>query len=282
MGIAALVFVAPIVLYVFSNFSDLTRPNDAASILVNIRIPHHALIREWFDFSAIIRVALIVLGILAIWKEKKISIPLLVMFIFSMSLTLLQAIINNDQLALMFPWRISALLVPVWSTIALSQLAFVMLDRIKPGRAKKILLGGAIALLALAACVGIYRSVALFKEKAANTESGLIAWVTETSTDKDNFLIPIGLETFRTATLRPAYVDFFSIPYASQDVVDWYHRVLSANKYYEDGDCDELYNIRHDYKITHIVTESRDPQTVCKNMHLVYADEAYTVYRYGK
>ncbi|NPV42103.1 MAG: hypothetical protein HPY72_12280 [Anaerolineae bacterium] len=282
LGIAALVFVAPIVLYVFSNFSDLTRPNDAASILVNVRIPHHALIREWFDFSAIIRVALIVLGILAIWKEKKISIPLLVMFIFSLSLTLLQVIINNDQLALMFPWRISALLVPVCSTIALSKLAFVMLDRIKTGSAKKILLGGAIALLALAACFGIYRSVALFNEKAANTESGLIAWVTETSTDKDNFLIPIGLETFRTATLRPAYVDFFSIPYASQDVVDWYHRVLSANKYYEDGDCDELYNIRHDYKITHIVTESRDPQTVCKNMHLVYADKAYTVYRYGK
>jgi hypothetical protein len=282
LGIVALVFVAPIVLYVFSNFSDLTAPNDAASILVNIRIPHHALIKEWFDFSTVIKLALIMFGIFVIRKEKKISIPLLVMFIFSLSLTLLQAVINNDQLALMFPWRISALLVPVCSTIALSKLAFVLLDRIKTGSAKKILLSGAIALLAVAACFGIYRSVALFKEKAGNTESGLIAWVKQTSTDKDKFLIPIGLETFRTSTLRPAYVDFFSIPYASQDVVDWYHRVLSANKYYEDGDCEELRSIRHDYKITYIVTDSHDPQTVCRNMHLVYSDKSYTVYRYGK
>lgn len=282
LGLAALVFVAPIVLYVFTNFSDLTGPNDAASILVNIRIPHHALIKEWFDFSTVIKVALIALGIMAVWREKRISIPLLVMFIFSLSMTLLQVVLDNDQLALMFPWRISALLVPVCSTIVLSKLAFVMLDRIKTENVKRNLLSGILTLLALAASFGIYRSVALFKEKAANAESGLVAWVRQTSTEKDKFLIPIGLETFRTSTLRPAYVDFFSIPYASQDVVDWYHRVLSANKYYEDGDCDELYNIRHDYKITHIVTESRDLQTVCGKMHLVYSDESFTVYRYGK
>ena len=110
----------------------------------------------------------------------------------------------------------------------------------------------------------------------------MYTWIKTTSTDNDKFLIPIGLETFRTSTLRPAYVDFFSIPYASQDVVDWYHRVLSANKYYDEGDCAELFNIRHGYKVKYVVVDNAKPATVCTNMRQVYADAYYTVFKYGK
>ena len=105
------------------------------------------------------------------------------------------------------------------------------------------------------------------------------AWVRANSKYGDSYLIPVDLETFRTATLRPIYVDFFSIPYSNKDVIKWYHRLLSANKFYDRGECKELFHIQHDAGINHIVTRKTDKQPGCEGMRIVYKDNDFFVYK---
>ena len=283
LGSVALILISPIVIYVFSHFSDTS--NNAAEayhILVNIRLPHHAQINFWFDIPSIIKISIIVLGIIIARKQYPISIPLLAVFILATVISIAQYILDSDILALIFPWRASTLLVPVCSAIFLSKFGLAVFDRVRYQKGYRLFQITIVLLLAITTFSGIYRSTVLFKRQGETPEAGLYAWVQKNSNANDKFLIPIGLDTFRTSTLRPVYIDYFFSPHAAQDVVDWYHRVLSANKYYEDGDCKELYYIHHDDKITHIVTESAKEQIICEHTSPVYADDYYRVYQYNE
>jgi hypothetical protein len=95
-------------------------------------------------------------------------------------------------------------------------------------------------------------------------------------------LIPVNIEKFRTSTLRPVYVDFFAIPYKSGDVVTWYHRVLTANKFYDTRDCMELYHVAYDGDLNHLVMERSAPQPDCPGLEPLYQDDHYVVYRYTR
>ena len=118
-----------------------------------------------------------------------------------------------------------------------------------------------------------------FDSMQTTKQRDMLEWVRENSKDGDRFLIPINLETFRTATLRPAYVDYFAIPYSNSDVIQWYHRVLAVNKFFDSGSCEELYHLKHDGRLNHIVTERASIQPVCQNLKIVYQDDYYIVYR---
>ena len=62
-------------------------------------------------------------------------------------------------------------------------------------------------------------------------------------------------------------------------MIQWYHRVLAANKFYATADCNELFHLRDDERLTHVVTETGSVQPDCRALKLVYQDPAYTVYR---
>jgi hypothetical protein len=135
-----------------------------------------------------------------------------------------------------------------------------------------------VLLLSLA---GIWQMSIEFKQKEHSKETQLYYWIKERNDPRDRFLIPVHLETFRTDTKKPIYVDFFAIPYNSPDVVQWYHRVLAANKFYDTGSCEELFNIQYDSKLTHIITEKENLQPNCQTLTLVYEDQEYVVYQFN-
>jgi hypothetical protein len=281
IGLTALITVTPIMVYVFRNFWGGIETAEAYRILTDIRIPHHAVIREWFGLVSIIKILIIIVGLAVIKKQQKLFIPLVVVSSLSFVLSIIQYIFDSDFLALIFPWRPSVLLVPVCSAVIYGAIAARMGDIKWILEKKKAVSVLCSILFASLAAAGIIRLGILIDKKMTTPEAGLFAWIRETSTDSDKYLIPIGMESFRIATLRPAYIDYFSIPYGVEDVITWYHRVLAANKFY-DGECGELMYMQNDDRITYVINKKENLQPDCENYSLVYEDDLYLAYQINK
>src|SRR5262249_6597425 len=94
---------------------------EAQRILVEVRIPHHAVVRRWCDAVALAQVAWVVAGLWLVRGGP--PFPLLFLsFRLSLPLALLPVGTGSDALALLFPWRTSAFLVPVATAVILTAL----------------------------------------------------------------------------------------------------------------------------------------------------------------
>jgi len=281
VGLIALVLVAPILFYIYSNFWSTENALEARQILVNIRIPHHTLTGYWLDLTVLVKLSVVVLALVLVRKQIRIAIPLAVTFMGVIVFSMYQIITQNLFLALIFPWRPSTLLVPVSSSILAAVFSGLVVKWIKKDheRFQPILRFLCLVILAVLSLAGIWGMSKDFKEKQNAQEIGLYQWVIENSSSNDRFLIPVNLETFRTGTLQPVYIDYFAIPYSDSDVIEWYHRVLSANKFYDTSSCAELVYLRDDEKFTYVVMEKEKVQPVCSRLTLVYEDDYFSVYR---
>jgi hypothetical protein len=122
LGLWALVLVLPVVIYNAIAFAP-TSPEifaEAQRILAHFRIPHHAEVGRWLDGIAIAQVVWIVLSTLLI-RKTKLCLIMIIVFALSLILTLIQVATDNDTLALLFPWRTSAVLVPLGTSIILAR-----------------------------------------------------------------------------------------------------------------------------------------------------------------
>src|SRR5439155_19665471 len=126
VGALALVLVLPVTLHVWLTFGPTSATVFAESqdILVNFRIPHHSRVDLWLDPIAGFQVAWMILGIALTWRTRLFA-ALAVPFVLMTLLTLLQVATGSDTLALLFPWRISAVLMPVATTMILARLVSV-------------------------------------------------------------------------------------------------------------------------------------------------------------
>ena len=281
IGILALAIITPILIYIFINFWGSEGMEKAQYILTEIRLPHHTMASQWLDITVYIKTFLVITALFALRRQKRIFIPLLVIFSGTVMLSTYQILTGSPFLALIFPWRPSALLVPIASSVLFAKMAdWLTTTIIMTYEGKRIYLESFCYLILVILCAaGIFHMKTAFDSMQIAKQRDMLEWVRENSKDGDRFLIPVNLETFRTATLRPAYVDYFAIPYSNSDVIQWYHRVLAANKFFNSGSCDELYHLRHDGRLNHIVTERASNQPVCQNLKIVYQDDYYIIYR---
>src|SRR5262249_9200549 len=125
---------------------------EAQDILVNVRIPHHCRVDLWLDPVAAGQIVWMVLGIALTWRTR-LFLPLTITFLGATLLTMAQVATGSNGLALLFPWRVSAVLMPVATAAVLARL--VSLPGLPlEGRAVRAV--SVTALLALAAAgVGI-------------------------------------------------------------------------------------------------------------------------------
>jgi len=133
LGVGALIGVSPILWSTLVTFGG-SKPMLAAQarrILVAFRIPHHAVVTEWFDASVLVKLGFVGLGLILLWKENSASPPsrppngrkidpkfnlfhiILWPFVVAISLTVIQVLSDHVILALLFPWRLSTWLVPL-------------------------------------------------------------------------------------------------------------------------------------------------------------------------
>ncbi|MEM7769660.1 MAG: hypothetical protein AAF327_04020, partial [Cyanobacteria bacterium P01_A01_bin.37] len=124
VGIVSGILIFPVFAYMYFTFQDTTPEltQQAASIIVNQRIPHHSIPALWLeDGQAYVQTLLVAIALYCV-RQTRLFYILIGPFLAAVLLTLVQVFINNDFLAFIAPWRISVFLVPVATSIILAQL----------------------------------------------------------------------------------------------------------------------------------------------------------------
>jgi hypothetical protein len=275
-GLMALVVVAPILVYTWSAFGGGS-PEEAAQardILVNIRIPHHARVADWFDATVIIKLVFLG-GALFLVRRHRVFLLLALPLGVSILLTLVQVFSGSLTLALLFPWRLSTWLVPLALALILGKGVYVLSTTV-PTRGVQIVKYACIGLIALAVFAGLMRSWLEAGESMLSPARPVQEYVAAHRQPGEVYLIPVKMYDFRLIAGAPAYADFFSIPYRSDDVIEWYSRYLNAKHYYDSADCSLLRDLAWQ-GATHVLLPADFP-VECPSLTQVYEDDAYGIF----
>ncbi|MCX7701788.1 MAG: hypothetical protein N2039_13000 [Gemmataceae bacterium] len=307
LGLTALAVVTPILVYDVFMFapSDSETFAESQRILAHERIPHHAQISRWFDPIAALQYAWIVVGIVVAGSGllRRLMISCLTL---SLAFTGVQWITGSDSLALAFPWRTTAVLVPLATMIVLARWSTKLAGKLSASRGRAI---GSYSLVVMAAG-GLFVMSGRLGYRESKEELPLLDFVktharpgevylipveiprhdkakrgavSTTFTppprrDREHGLISVDLQRFRLYTGAPIYVDFKSIPYKDVEVVEWWQRLKWVRDLYESGAWSEP-AIRDELArrgITHVVVPSRQARQGIGA--LLFMDDHYAVY----
>jgi hypothetical protein len=261
LGGFALILVTPALIYNALTFGP-TSPEvfeQAQSILAHERIPHHCEIRRWLDIIAVLQIGWMILGI-ALARRGELVVILSVLFAGSALFTFIQWATQSDFLALLFPWRTSVVLVPIATTVVLTR----YIQGIQPGG--RFFLAGCGLIIAACFVGGLAVPLLELGYQSNQDELPLLEFVKKNHRPGDVYLIPVGtlkpwtaqskrgvfnstfvpaprlgnagdfiavdLQRFRTYTGAALYVDFKSIPYKDEEVVEWWRRVNWSMHFY--------------------------------------------------
>jgi hypothetical protein len=310
VGPLALGLALPVMVCVLVNFGPTSAATfaEAQNVLVNVRIPHHTRPDLWIDPISAVQLAWMVLALALVWRTR-LFLALAVPFLLAVLLTLAQVVTHSNTLALLFPWRISSVLMPVATAIVLARLTALPLLPLDGTGARVASVVAAVVLVAGGVWIMVARQgfstsddeLPVMDFVRANKKPGDVylmrvqvpglvkATRGSLSTDfqplsdkkHDPRVIPVGLQRFRLDTGAPIYVDFKSVPYKDVEVLEWSRRLhLAADlqQQLEEGKLAEALPALHDEKITHLVLPAvvklEGPQ-----VEEVYSDHSYRVYR---
>ena len=282
LGIVSLVLVAPALAYTIYMFSnpDPKLAQQALDVLVNFRNPQHALITSWLNWTVPVQ-ALVLLGGLFVIRKTKLFTILLIVTAGVLVLTVFQAVTGNEWLAMIFPWRVSVLLVPMGTTILIAFGVTKFMDRMKsPLQVERWV--SLVSVLAIAGMI-IIGAIRFQIESARQLENPALAMMNYVAAHKspgDLYMVPSKMEEFRLITGAPILVDFKSTPDRDADVMEWYQRLQLISWFYNGNPdpCQALKDVVVRYGVTHAVVEKGDTGTVCKSLPIVYKDAYYRIY----
>jgi hypothetical protein len=286
LGMFALVLVAPIVLYVILALGPTSpeRIAEAQNILVRERVPHHALPAVWFDATVLVKLALVGLALL-VTRTTRLARVLALTVAAGLLLTAIQILTGSEMLALLFPWRISAVLVPAgvgllagWCALRGASAA----ERLSPTARRGLALAG-LAVLALLAVSGGLLFAWQTASQAQDPAAPMLSEVRRHLGPGQVYLIPPKLQEFRLVTGAPALVDFKSIPYRDVDVLEWRQRLRMADWFYREDpasvDCTLLDELAQDYGVTHVILDDDLLDLSCPQLRRVYRDSHFAIHR---
>ena len=285
VGVASFVLVVPTIIYAYLTFGTTSKEIlwQAQDILVNYRIPHHAKVEHWLGISAYIQIGIIILA-LFVHRKTKIFWIIFIPFLLSFSLTAVQVITDSRFLALLFPWRITVVLVPLSIFLLCGWFVSFVFRRYKQKiwNFKKIINIFVMVMLFLLVVSGLTWTYFKHKYFTSNDSMAMMEFVSATKRKDDIFLIPTKLQQFRLQTGARTFIDKKTHPYKGSEVIEWYNRVSAANKFYTtntDLNCDEMDGLLSKYHLTHIVVINEKNTVSCKKMVEVFNDGLYSIYK---
>jgi hypothetical protein len=309
VGALAFVLILPTLIHGVMTF----RPTSAAAfaeaqgLLVHLRIPHHCIARLWCDGVAVGQIAWMLLGV-ALARRTRLAFVMGAVFLISALLTIAQVALDSDSLALLFPWRASAILVPLATAVIVARLVLVgrgWFARTPMMFANLVVVGGLVLagvalsgfrqgyqtndaelplldfVKANAAADDVYLLPVKTPNLAARTCGSLSSDFKPLAVKKaDETIIPIDFQRFRLLAQAPLFVDFKAIPYRDVDVLEWRRRLAWADEIFQKSDwsgAEFLAKLSRE-GITHVVVPAnRDLQNEGLKLH--YRDDSYKIYR---
>jgi hypothetical protein len=309
LGAVTLALVAPVTLYNWIQFGPSSAETfaQAQEIMANLRIPHHARIDLWLDWIAGVQIGWIGLSLVLAWRTPLFPV-LAVPAGLAALLTIVQAATGSQALALLFPWRVSAVLVPIATTVIVSRLVMM---RGLPQEREPLRIMSTIACAVLAAAAGIWICTARLAFGSGEEELDMMNFVKASQAPgqvylvpvriprdpvrgsksgdfqptsdrkRDPGLIPLDLQRFRLYTGTPIFVDFKSVPYKDIEVIEWRDRLLRAEGLHEKLQKREVSQALAEMRrqgITHVI-EPAGKALDDLRLEPIYKDNYYWVYR---
>ncbi|VTS06996.1 DUF6798 domain-containing protein [Tuwongella immobilis] len=311
LGCLSLASVLPVIGIAWSTIAPSSPETfaEAQDIIARTRIPHHAQMTVWLNKIAWGQIVWMGLGIAALWGTR--WFPLLaVPGAIGFGLSVWQGITDSNGLALLFPWRISILLMPLATAILLTKMLQLILAHpwarhiSRPG----IITGTMI--MVIFAGLGIWLVATGRSYREVPEEKPLLRWILEHRQPGQIYLvplaipqpsmerrgvvstsftpaprakpgqplIPVDLQAFRLECEVPIYIDYKSIPYRDVEVLEWYSRLMWVDAAYKEPDWVAT-GIAEEVKrrgITHVVAPSNLVPQV-PNWETAYSDLYYTI-----
>tara|TARA_B100000161_G_scaffold223271_1_gene168799 strand:+ start:611 stop:2101 length:1491 start_codon:yes stop_codon:yes gene_type:complete len=254
--ITYLVLILPVVFFLFNNFVifDNTINTEAQKILVENRIPHHANIYSWLSIKDLRPVILISISLYLVKNVKEIFIPLLSVFLLSISLSIIQYIINNYWLALLFPWRSFVFLVPISSLIIVS---FVL--NLDYGRFSKFskFTHPIFFVFIFLSWFTISKIDSSIDNLAFKKNSEIYNYLKSNKNDIKKLLVPLDLLDIRLNTGIPIFVDWKHHAFKNDEIIHWYKRVKLNESFYNSNNYKDMLAILREIKkideISHVI-----------------------------
>jgi hypothetical protein len=311
IGAWALLLVSPILIYVVCTFGPSSPEAfaQAQHLLAHFRIPHHAQMDRWLDGIAWAQIGWILMAMYLV-RGNRLFVILSVCFVLGLVLALVQVGTGNDTLALLFPWRVASILVPIATAIVLTRIVQGLAAWLSPTSLwpQRVVQTAGIALLALTAAAGAYITYFDLGYRTNPQELDLLEQILDGRTTGDVFLLPVevpkltgasrgaaslnftppperstqdqnisvDLQQFRLFTGAPIYVDFKSVPYKDVEVLEWHERVLWNHQLYEqrDWNAEQIKRELRRRGITHVVVPA-DRDVRCDALEPGYSASKY-------
>lgn len=303
-AVLAVGLVLPVVVYDLRTFAPTDPPTfaEAQRVLAEVRIPHHTRPARWFDWVAGVQVVWMLLGLAAV-RRTRLFVPLAVTYSLAVAGTLAVVISGHPTLSLLFPWRVTAVLVPV-STAVLTAWVVVRLAPVM--RWCEWPLSASVIVWAVLGGVAVMAFRLGYREP--EYENPVLGYVAASKQPGDLYLVPakfpkpatsrgvysntfvrppaadrpgiFEIARFRLATGAPIFADFKSIPYRDDEVLEWHRRVATAERWFANPDWDATgaASEMNLVGITHVVAPASVPLK-CSRLEPVFDGGAYRVYR---
>ncbi len=298
IGAFASLLMLPVFSYMYLTFSSMSPEMWAQSqaILVKFRIPHHSIPKFWLEDSTAYVQTLIVFCAVYLVRKTRLFIIMLFPTFTATVLTIFQVFIDNNTVAFIAPWRFSVFLVPISTFIITGYLVSNIFEKFRHHlyKNKTLIFSLSLAIIFVLFTIGSVKQV----EKLTKPDKirPLIDFVKETRHSGETYLIPfnvldvlgvtsenniINLDKFRLSTGVPIFVNFKSHPYKDVEVIEWYKRILLAQRFYEakDNSCDLLKDISNQYKLTHVVFQTSNFYSKCDSFKKLYENQYHVVYK---
>jgi hypothetical protein len=255
----ALLLVVPAVVYTLLVFAPTDEFAESQRILSEVRLPHHCRPVRWFDWAGGVQVAWMLLGLILL-RKTRLFVPLAVVSGLVLLGTIAVIVTEHPTLSLLFPWRVTAVLVPVCTAAVLGWVCSLAKPQAASAKTPLAALLSVSVLFAVAAAA-VYAFRLGYRDPESETE--LLAHIAASRTAGQLYLVPAkfpakskdfsgvysktftapeprfsDLARFRLATHARLFVDFKAIPYQDADVIEWHRRVSACERWYATADWD--------------------------------------------
>ncbi len=286
IGFVALAPVLPIVVYVYHTFRPTSPESLAAAqnVLMHVRLSHHLLIDRWLNLSAYTQIAIVAAGLYAARRTHRLFPVLVCCAVGTVALTVAQALSGSASLALLFPWRLSVLLVPICSSVLAAGVASWVRDRATGHPARdRVLVWSSGVVAAILVMAGVAVTTLDARDYRHDPSLPVMNFVRETKAAGDVYLVPINLERFRLYTGAPIFIDRKSIPYRDVELGAWFERYKLGREFHLINDpdlaCQALAGLQERYMVTHVVLRRGQFDGRCRLFQKLYDGGEYGVYR---
>jgi hypothetical protein len=307
LGLLAVLCVCPVLAYNLWTFQPVNAGDfaSAQAIIAWERIPHHTDPNRWLDICGVCQI----LGLAAsvyFLRPTRLFAVVGIASLGMLGLSLLAYFTHHATLSLFFPWRLSAVFIPLVTAILCAKVVhmiFPLKQQNIPLRAWPAWL--ALVLLAVSG-IAVYALGWGYRE--VPTEDELLVYVQGNCQPGDVYMVPsrfpppatnrgvfaatfrpaklmtssmFDIQRFRLATGAAVYIDFKSIPYSDEEVLEWRRRVKWVEQLHMQMSwTDEQYQEVREVGISHVVWPTVKPSPH-PGLRLVFTGTGYSLYTVG-